>query len=764
MPILGKVGSRSFKGRSLHASIHLILLIGAVTMIYPFLVMLSSSFKSNVDSTEFSILPKYFHEPIVLYKKYLESRYNENSSFFMDQYRGRIPSFLQVTFPDHSNRLIYDDWNRFISAYPERDTVYNFLVAEHFGKGVYARNERAFRNMMKKENHNSLEEFNKRYEAQAALWDEVKIEERDPLFRSFTGEYLGLLKGYERFRKSVPLWQRDYVSIDGHFVNSELIQEYGDNVSNLNKKLGTKYSSWDNIILSRKIPDGPLRPYWQHYVRKVLNVHHIGVDESAAPLYRSYLAGKYGNIGLLNDTYHTQYTSFQNMTIPKVLPRAGAMLVDWIFFIENIVPDNAFYIRSMEFAYRDWLKQKYGTVEKLNNAYYKDEFPSFTDIPMYNTMPEHNIHLQDDWLDFVRNHADGKYLGLMTSSQTAFIEFEKILHPSPDGTLDVKAFNHAYGTNYEKEIDVYPSESMPSNPNYRMDWLVFVRQKVPGQFITVKPASQADWQKYLTEKYHSIDALRKAYHINYSSFEDIPYDSRTIDYFIFKDHEKDIFWDFTTRNYVKVLDVMLYNGRAILNTLIYCLLAIFTALIVNPLAAYAMSRYKLRSTYKILLVLMLTMAFPPMVMGIPNFIMLKKLSLLNSFWALILPAAADGYFIFLLKGFFDSLPKELFESATLDGAGEFRIFWQIAMNLSKPIMAVIALGAFNDAYRNFMFAFIVCQDQKMWTMMVHIYQLMQDSSPGVGYAALVIAAIPTFAVFVFFQNIIIKGIVVPSEK
>jgi len=177
-----------------------------------------------------------------------------------------------------------------------------------------------------------------------------------------------------------------------------------------------------------------------------------------------------------------------------------------------------------------------------------------------------------------------------------------------------------------------------------------------------------------------------------------------------------------------------------------------------------MSRYKLRSTYKILLVLMLTMAFPPMVMGIPNFIMLKKLGLLNTFWALILPAAADGYFIFLLKGFFDSLPRELFESATLDGAGEFRIFWQIAMNLSKPIMAVIALGAFNDAYRNFMFAFIVCQDQKMWTMMVHIYQLMQDSSPGVGYAALVIAAIPTFAVFVFFQNIIIKGIVVPSEK
>jgi multiple sugar transport system permease protein len=158
------------------------------------------------------------------------------------------------------------------------------------------------------------------------------------------------------------------------------------------------------------------------------------------------------------------------------------------------------------------------------------------------------------------------------------------------------------------------------------------------------------------------------------------------------------------------------------------------------------------------------MAFPPMVMGIPNFLIMKKLNLLNTFWALILPGAADGYFIFLLKGFFDSLPKELFESATLDGAGERTIFFRIAMSLSKPIMAVIALGAFNAAYRNFMFAFIVCQDKSMWTMMVHIYQLMQRASAGVGFAALVIAAIPTFAVFVFFQNIIIKGIVVPTEK
>jgi len=185
---------------------------------------------------------------------------------------------------------------------------------------------------------------------------------------------------------------------------------------------------------------------------------------------------------------------------------------------------------------------------------------------------------------------------------------------------------------------------------------------------------------------------------------------------------------------------------------------------VNPLAAYALSRFKPSFAYQVIMLLMLTMAFPAMVMGIPNFLMLKRLNMLNTFWALVLPAAADGYFIFLLKGFFDSLPREIYESARIDGAGEFRLFWQFTLYLSKPILAVIALSAFNAAYRNFLFAFLVCQDQSMWTLMVHIYELMQRASSSVGYAALVIAAIPTLLVFIFFQNIIIKGIVVPMEK
>src|SRR5262249_20975619 len=156
--------------------------------------------------------------------------------------------------------------------------------------------------------------------------------------------------------------------------------------------------------------------------------------------------------------------------------------------------------------------------------------------------------------------------------------------------------------------------------------------------------------------------------------------------------------------------------------------------------------------------------FPGDVTQIPSFLMLRELGLLNTFAALVIPAAANGYSIFLLKGFFDSLPKDLYESASLDGASELRMFGTIAMPLSAPILAVIALGAFTAAYGAFMFALLVCQKESMWTLMVYVYQLQQFYGAPIIFAALVVAAIPTLLVFVFCQNIIMRGIVVPVEK
>jgi len=764
LPIIGKVGRRSLKVRILSISIHVILLLGAVTMIYPFMMMVSASFKSHVDSIKFSTYPRFFIDDEVLFRKYIEARYNEESNQLLENYKGRYISFEDVEFPNEPSKQIFDDWQEFLKLYKYEHSLFDYYISEQFGRGIYPRNERIFRQLIKKESDGSLENFNKRYDTSVLSWEEVRVEERDILSRNFTGDYKSFLKKYEQFREKLPLWNRVYCTLDGNFIKNELMPAYRSRLDLMNQKLGSDFSSWDEIVLSKTLPDNELKDHWINYVSNMVNIHHVKLLPEAEEIYKEFLAGKYGDIALLNRTYKTTYNDFSGIQIPEEIPRSGALMVDWIFFIENVVPPEFLTLNSNELEYRNWLKNKYSSIDKLNKIYDMG-FLSIEDIHLDEEFPAYNLILQKDWTQFVRNNAEKTSLSLLMTCQTEFLEFLLRKIPNGKNEIDHIMFSEISGKKFEKTMNIYPSAELPENEEYALLWLEFVNDNVSPRFIMIDPlAEQDEWQVYLQNKYGSVEAINDHYHLTYKDFDEIEIDNFTIDYFIFQEHKKDIFLEFLKRNYVMVLDLMLYNGRAIVNTMIYCLLAIIAALIINPLAAYAMSRYKLRFTYKILLVFMLTMAFPPMVMGIPNFLLLKKFNLLNTFWALILPAAADGYFIFLLKGFFDSLPKELFESATIDGAGEGRIFWQIAMSLSKPIMAVIALGAFNAAYRNFMFAFIVCQDKSMWTMMVHIYQLIQRSAPGVGFAALVIAAIPTFAVFVFFQNIIIRGIVVPTEK
>ncbi len=763
MPIIGNVGRKQFRVRLLNASIHIVLLIGAVTMIYPFMIMVSGSFKSAVDSKSFSVYPKYFFDEGVLFKKYVEARYNEQSGKLGESYRDRFTGFDEVVMPKDTSRVVYSDWISFLGQTKKSHTTYDYYLSEQEALGVAPRNQRVFYNKIKKLFDGDINKFNEEYKMEYAEWGQILVSEREIEERKFVANSGKLGLKYQQFKKEIPLWHRYYATFDGKFIEYALKQKFKGSLLKLNEELGTTYPTWNHIILSEEEPTGPLKDLWDEFVTKTLSIHHIVVKPQAVGLYRKFLRDKYETVSFLNKVYKTQYSDFGSIGLLRDVPADGAEYVDWSQFIENVVPPKYLKVKTVELEYRKWLKRKYKDINVLNNIYGKG-VASISEVSLPVEIPLVNVVKQKDWLSFVRQEKNLSAIGLKAISRDDFVFYLSKKFPGNNEGVNLKAMNAELGTNFKNIINLYPSASLPENNRYAEIWKDFVLNVVDGKYLTIDKVKEADWQKYLVDKYKSVSVLNDKWGLLYKSFKDVTVDNWSNDYFIFKEHKSDIFWEFVKRNYVMVLDVMLYNGRAIINTLIYCLLAILVALLINPLAAYAMSRFKLPSTYKIILIFMLTMAFPPMVMGIPSFVLIKKMGLLNTFWALVLPAAANGYFIFLLKGFFDSLPDELFEAATIDGATEWQIFWKVAMSLSKPIMAVIALDAFNVSYRNFMMAFILCQDSSMWTLMVHIYQLMQRSSAGVGFASLVIAAVPTFLVFVFAQNIIIKGIVVPTEK
>ena len=298
-------------------------------------------------------------------------------------------------------------------------------------------------------------------------------------------------------------------------------------------------------------------------------------------------------------------------------------------------------------------------------------------------------------------------------------------------------------------------------------WMDFVRSEVPlGQRTLRDTVPELVFQQFALQRHGSLDAINEAYGLELSRKEQLrlPFGEALL--LTFAEHEGALVLDLLTANYRTVFDYLVHRGRAIPNTIILVVLALTITLTVNPLCAYALSRFRLRSTERLIVFCLATMAFPAAVAAIPGFLLLRDLGLLNTFAALVLPTAANGMSIFLLKGFFDSLPQELYEAAAIDGAPEYQVFWRISLPLVKPILAVNMLNAFIAAYNGWEWAIIVCQDQKMWTVAVWTYQFYQTltSQPYIVMAAFIANSLPVLLVFLACQKIILRGIILPQLK
>ena len=520
--------------------------------------------------------------------------------------------------------------------------------------------------------------------------------------------------------------------------------------------------AWRQIPVFKEIGDEKLVECYKIFREKYAqNIwQFLGFGQSPSRLsfhnvrgFRKFLERQFGPIEKLNESFNTAYNSYQEiypldyaeMVSRRYRPAKTEFYKLYVEYKMSRPANERIFVDLDGYYQQMYLKPIYININKYNKSH-GTNFKSFSEIPLSVKAPT-NEAMRKDWERFVRQELNLVYIKLDKNQANKYREFLKSHYK------DIKSVNKLYNRKYKAFSQISFPTSMPINPVIATDWDLFIRKKVDLDAISIYGPRQAFEKVLKQENYptkNSLSEMTKA-----RIFTDISDFNRL---------KKAFKWECLKMNYLTVLDYILLHGRGVVNTIIYCSLLILAQLIVNPLAAYAMSRYKLPSTYKILLFCMATMAFPPAVTMIPAFLLLRKLNLLNTFAALILPAMANGYWIFMLKGFFDSLPQELYEAADIDGATEWKKFWIITMSLSKPVLAVVALQAFTIAYANFMAALIIIPDQKMWTLMIWLYQLQTFSHQGIVYAALCLAAIPTFLVFLFAQGIIMRGIVVPVEK
>lgn len=249
-------------------------------------------------------------------------------------------------------------------------------------------------------------------------------------------------------------------------------------------------------------------------------------------------------------------------------------------------------------------------------------------------------------------------------------------------------------------------------------------------------------------------------------------DSLAGNFFIWPKH-----WTLDAYSYLLNADTFMTSVR---NSVVITALGTCLSLFVSVTLAYALSKKFLPGRRAMLLFIFFTMIFHGGM--IPSYLVVKNLGLIDSYWAVILPAASSAFNIMVIRSFFQSLPESLDEAARIDGAGEFRILYSVVLPLSKPILATFALFFMVQFWNEFFSAVIYLNDTSRWPIQPLLRQMVAISAsnisaeaavdaqlaanlgPNVQNAAILLAMLPIVVVYPFLQKYFAKGAMLGSIK
>ncbi|MEV8596350.1 carbohydrate ABC transporter permease [Streptomyces sp. NPDC052012] len=215
----------------------------------------------------------------------------------------------------------------------------------------------------------------------------------------------------------------------------------------------------------------------------------------------------------------------------------------------------------------------------------------------------------------------------------------------------------------------------------------------------------------------------------------------------------------TTEAYRQILERGNVTLWAFNSFLIAALVTVITVA-VSTLAAYGFSRGTFRGRRMLLGVTVAAILIPPQLLIVPLFEQMLLFDLVDTYAGVILPQVVAPMMVFILKRFFDGIPRELQDAARIDGASEFRVFLSVVLPLSRPIVAAVAIFVFIGAWNNFLWPFIVTNDSDLMTLPVGLATV--KDAYGIQYAqsmaSALLAALPLIVVFLFFQRRIVNSV------
>lgn len=184
------------------------------------------------------------------------------------------------------------------------------------------------------------------------------------------------------------------------------------------------------------------------------------------------------------------------------------------------------------------------------------------------------------------------------------------------------------------------------------------------------------------------------------------------------------------------------------------------ALWFHSMAGFALARLKFPGREVIFLAIFSTFLVSLPVIIVPLFILVRQMGMVNSYAGLIIPAIFNAFGIFLLRQFYIAIPQELQEAAVIDGASYFRIYWNIMLPLSRPILAALAVFFFLANWNAFIWPLTITNDPNLWVVQIAIASFHQQYSASWNYimAGSTIVALPTLLLFFIFQRQLVESI------
>jgi len=207
-------------------------------------------------------------------------------------------------------------------------------------------------------------------------------------------------------------------------------------------------------------------------------------------------------------------------------------------------------------------------------------------------------------------------------------------------------------------------------------------------------------------------------------------------------------------------------GRYFLNTIFVALSCVIGVVVTSALAAYAFARMSFRGRDVIFMIFLAMMMVPEPVYLVPSFIIMARLQWLDTYYALIVPWTVKVFAIFLLRQHFKTLPKDLFDAATIDGAGRFKVLWTIVMPLSRAILVTIVIFTIIGSWNSFLWPLVMTNSPQMRPIQIGLAAFSQEEGTeyGLMMAATTLSVLPLLLLYFFAQKQIISSLASSGMK